>query len=83
MYVNRILQYVVETVGKHENGAVVQTTLEDVDARLRALNELASKGVHAHATTYEVDSCVVQTYLVVVDVLRIRQRAASARRRVM
>lgn len=76
-FVNRLLQYVAETVGKHENGAVVQATLEDVDARLRALNDLASKGVHADVTTYEVDTCVVQTYLVVADVLRLRERASS------
>jgi hypothetical protein len=78
MFVNRLLQYVVETVGKHENGAVVQATLQDVDARLKALNDLASKGVHADVTTYEVDTCVVQTYLLVADVLRIRERASSA-----
>lgn len=78
MFVNRLLQYVVETLGKHENGAVVQAALEDVAARLDALNALASKGVHADVTTYEVDTCVVQTYLVVADVLRIRERAASA-----
>jgi hypothetical protein len=77
-FVNRLLQYVSETVGMHENGAVVQATLKDIDARLSALNELASKGVHADATTYEVDTCVVQTYLVVADVLRIRERATIA-----
>jgi hypothetical protein len=77
-FVNRLLQYVTETVGKHENGAVVQATLKDVDARLSTLNDLASKGVHADATTYEVDTCVVQTYLVVADVLRIRERATIA-----
>lgn len=75
-FVNRLLQYVSEAVGKHENGAVVQATLKDIDARLGALNDLASKGVHADVTTYEVDTCVVQTYLVVADVLRIRERAA-------
>lgn len=74
-FINRLVQYVAETVGKHENGAVVQAALEDVGARLGALNELASKGVHAEVTTYEVDTCVVQTYLVVADVLRIRERA--------
>lgn len=78
VFVNRLLQYVAETVGKHENGAVVQAALKDVDTRLHALNELASKGVHADVTTYEVDTCVVQTYLVVADVLRIRERAALA-----
>jgi hypothetical protein len=76
-FVNRLLQYVSETVGKRENGAVVQATLKDVDARLSALNALASKGVHADVTTYEVDTCVVQTYLVVADVLRIRERALN------
>lgn len=60
-----------------ENGAVVQAALEDVGARLGALNELASEGVHAEVTTYEVDTCVVQTYLVVADVLRIRERATQ------
>ncbi len=74
-FVNRLLQYVSETVGNHENGAVVQATVKDIDARLSALNDLASKGVHADVTTYEVDTCVVQTYLVVADLLRIRERA--------
>lgn len=77
VFINRLLQYVADTVGKHENGAVVQATLKDVDARLSALNDLASKGVHADVTTYEVDTCVVQTYLVVADVLRIRERATA------
>lgn len=74
-FINRLLQYISDTVGKHENGAVVQATLEDVDRRLSALNELASKGVHADVSSYEVDTCVVQTYLLVADVLRIRERA--------
>lgn len=74
-FVNRLLQFVSEKVGKHENGAVVQAALKDVGTRLTALNDLASKGVHAKVTAYEVDTCVVQTYLVVADVLRIRERA--------
>jgi hypothetical protein len=77
-YINRLLQYVSELVGKHENGAVVQATLQDVGARLSTLHDLASKGVHANATAYEVDTCVVQTYLVVADVLRIRERVTVA-----
>lgn len=79
-FVNRLLQYVIETVGSHENGAVVQAMLSDVDARLQALNDLASKGVHSSVSTYEVDTCVVQTYLVVADMLRIRERAAPGHR---
>lgn len=75
-FVNRLVQFVAEAIGKHENGAVVQAAVEDVGERLTALNELASKGVHTKVMNYEVDTCVVQTYLVVADVLRIRERAA-------
>lgn len=57
---------------------VARADRQDVDARLKALNELASKGVHADVTTYEVDTCVVQTYLLVADELRVRERANSA-----
>lgn len=77
-FVNRLLQFVSEKVGRHENGAAVQAAVEDVGTRLAALNGLASKGVHAEVTTYEVDTCVVQTYLVVADLLRIRERAAHS-----
>lgn len=77
-FVNRLLQYIAETVGKHENGGGIQATLEDLGARLHALNELASKGVHADVKAYEVDTCVVQTYLVIADVLGIRERANNA-----
>jgi hypothetical protein len=74
-FINRLLQFVSEKIGKHENGAAVQAALKDVGMRLTALNDLASKGVHDDVTTYEVDTCVVQTYLVIADVLRIRERA--------
>jgi hypothetical protein len=49
-----------------------------VGKRVAAVNELANKGVHADIGEYEVDSCVVQTYLVVADLLRIREKAQTA-----
>jgi hypothetical protein len=52
--------------------------VKDAAFRFDALNELASKGVHATVTAYEVDTCVVQTCLVVADTLRIRERAQAA-----
>jgi hypothetical protein len=67
-------------VGKHENGGVDQATLEHLGARLHALNELASKGVHGEVEAYEVDTCVVQTYLVIADLLGIRERENNAGR---
>lgn len=77
-FMNRLLQFVSVSVGKHGNGAAVQAAIEDVDRRLKPLNNLASKGVHDDVEDYEVDTCVVQTYLVVADVLRIRERTIAA-----
>lgn len=70
-YINRLLQAVSETLGEHGHGEVLQGALTDLGSRLRALNDLSSKGVHASVTAAEVDTCVIQTYLVVGDVLRI------------
>jgi ribosomal protein S17E len=76
--INRLAQYVTETVGKHENGEVVQAAVDNIGQRVNALIGLSGKGVHAEIADYEVDTCVVQTYLVVADLLRIRERAAHA-----
>jgi hypothetical protein len=76
-FLNRLLQFVTEALGAHANGAVVSAAVEDVGKRIHALNELASKGVHHEVGTYEVDTCVVQTYLVVADLLRMRERAQT------
>jgi hypothetical protein len=39
---------------------------------MTVFDALASKGVHATVTAAEVDTCVIQTYLMVGEVLRLR-----------
>ena len=70
-YILRLLQAVSEAVGSHGDAAVVTATLDALGTRLSSLNSLASKGVHADVNAQEVDTCVVQTYLMVGDVLRL------------
>ncbi len=72
-YVNRLLQFTAEQIGKHSTGTVLQATLDSLGQRLSALNSLASKGVHADVTRDEVDVCIIQTYLLVGDILRLRR----------
>lgn len=71
-YKNRLLQFVHETIQNHGAAGVIKSTIEDLAGRLDALDGLASKGVHATVSTSEVDTCVIQTYLVVGDVLRVK-----------
>ncbi|MGQ5694420.1 hypothetical protein ACSVIA_14155 [Rhodococcus erythropolis] len=71
MYKNRLLQYVVEKVGKHKDGQVLQSTVTELGSRLDALDGLASKGVHAKATLDEAHTCIFQTYLLAGSLLAI------------
>jgi hypothetical protein len=73
--INRLAAFVTETVGSHRNGPAVRAAVDDVGIRVHALIELSSKGLHNEIGEYEVDTCVVQTYLVVADLLRIREQA--------
>jgi hypothetical protein len=69
-YLNRLVQFVAESVGKHGSGEVTQSTLEALGRRLSALDGLASKGVHDSVSADEVDACIIQTYLMVGELLR-------------
>ncbi|MDR1634131.1 MAG: hypothetical protein LBS27_04270 [Bifidobacteriaceae bacterium] len=76
-YRNRLLQYVSETLGKHGQAAVVQSTLDTLGPRLESLDKLASKGVHSEVTAAEAEICVVWTYLLAADLVRIADRSSA------
>lgn len=70
-YRNRLLEYVRQALGTHGHGEVLQKTLDGLGARLKALDALASKGVHANVTAPEAETCVVWTYLMAADLVRL------------
>lgn len=77
-YINRLVQFVSEVMGSHGSAQVTKTTLDSLGARLSALDGLDSKGVHASVTAEEVDACIIQTYMMVGEVLRYKAgRAVS------
>ncbi|THE17822.1 hypothetical protein E1J17_09390 [Kocuria rosea] len=70
-FLNRILQFVDDELGKHKQGEVVQQSLDDLGKRLGGLNNLSSKGVHDDVSRDEAETCLMLTYIAVADVLRI------------
>lgn len=70
-YIARLLQYVYEQTRGHGTHDLLAAQIEDLAARLDALNSLASKGVHASVNEYETNQAIIQTYLTIGDVLRI------------
>lgn len=70
-YRNRLLQWVRDKVGAHAQTTVVKEAINSLDSRLKALDSLASKGVHDEVTVAEAETCVAQTYLLAADFLRL------------
>ncbi|REC97506.1 hypothetical protein DEU35_1997 [Microbacterium sp. AG157] len=76
-YKNRLLQYVRDTLGKHGQSDAMQKTLDSLGGRLKSLDALASKGVHDTVTTAEAEMCVVWTYMLAADLLRLEDGTSA------
>jgi hypothetical protein len=77
-YVARLWQYVHESAGSTSAGKVVLAGIQDLGKRIDSLYELINKGVHADVPEFEANMCVIQTYLLVGDVLRIQEKISAA-----
>jgi hypothetical protein len=71
-FVARIIQFTYEQTKGHASGELLKASIESLTFRIERLNDLASKGVHASVTQAEVEQTVIQTYLAVGDLLRLR-----------
>ena len=69
--VNRLSQFVTEKRIGSASAKVLTDEITKMGARLRNLNDLASKGVHAQVKSEEVEQCIIQTYITAGDLLRI------------
>jgi len=77
-YLNRLVQYATEAIQHQASRKLTIANVDDLSARLDALDDLASKGVHEVVSTSEMDQCILQTYLVVGDLLLLGESAGSS-----
>lgn len=73
-YINRLMQFASEAVTGSGSRSLLQAQISDLAARVDALNAACSKGVHDDVTDFEVNQCVIQTYLLCGDLLRLRDQ---------
>ncbi len=76
-YRNRLWQYIAERVESETTRDLILATLHELGRRLDHIDSLANKGLHATVSADEADQCILQTYLLVGDLLRLRTTPPS------
>jgi hypothetical protein len=77
-YRNRLWQYIGEHESSKKTRKFVLDSIETLGQRLDDLDGLANRGVHDHVTAQDADRTIVQTYLLVGDLLRMRGDEGTA-----
>lgn len=72
-YINRLLQFVNENSKGSAEKDLIIAQITDLGNRLKSIDALASKGVHDDVSEYEVNQCVIQTYLLIGDILHLTE----------
>ncbi len=75
-YRNRLIEYVRSSRGKSTHADLLASSIDGLNTRLKSLDDLASKGVHAGIHLSEAQSCVTWTYMLAADLLRVEEERA-------
>lgn len=80
-YRSRLWQYIGEHESSKKTRKFVLDSIETLGQRLDDLDGLANRGVHDQVTAQDADRTIVQTYLLVGDLLQMRGDEGSATQR--
>lgn len=70
-YINRLWMFMGDSMAGNTQSKLLLATLKDFGDRIDTVYALTNKGVHDDVAQAEVDTCVMQTYLLVGEILRI------------
>lgn len=70
-FISRLWQFVSEKMFGQTSGNLLLAGINDLGARLDKVYDLSCKGVHSDVTEFEMNQCVIQTYLLIGDILRL------------
>jgi len=70
-YISRLWQYVADRAKESSSGDLLLTQITDLGNRIDCIYNLTNKGTHAEVSEVEVDQCIIQTYLLIGDILRL------------
>lgn len=74
-YIARLWQYIAEKAKGTASGDLSLAQINDLGNRLDKIYDLANKGTHADVSEFEVNQCVIQTYLLIGDILFLEDKS--------
>jgi hypothetical protein len=77
LYISRLWQYIFEQTSHSASGELLLVEVKDLGDRLDRIYDLACKGVHDEISKVEVNQCVIQTYILIGDLLRISEKVTA------
>ena len=75
-YKNRLLAFADNRTGSNSSYSILVSEIEHLSARLDAVYEKVSKGVHADVSLDEARLAVIQTYLFMAEIARLNEESS-------
>lgn len=76
-YINRLWMFLDSAISGNTHSEILLTTLGDFGSRVDKVYAMTNKGVHGDVSQAEVDTCVMQTYLLAGEILRVFEVSAK------
>lgn len=76
-YINRLYQYVYDQNAHSNSSELLLADVELLGNKVEKLYNLTCKGTHAEISEFEINQCVIQTYIIAGDILRISDNQSA------
>jgi len=73
-YISRLWQFVADNTKGSTVGHLLKARIQDLGNRIDYIHKLASKGVHAEVSEFEARQCVMQTHLLLGELLHLEDQ---------
>lgn len=76
-YINRLWQFIYDKIHTTTSAELLMASLEDLGHRLDRIYDFTNKGIHSDVDEFEMNQCLMQTYLLIGDLLRIFDKQSA------
>jgi len=76
-FISRLWQFVADKISGSKSGDLLLAQIKYLGNRIDRIHDLTCKGIHGKVSKFEVNQCVIQTYLLIGDILRLADQDSA------